>query len=69
MRTVAVQSTTLVAMAYDLGQQILQLEFRNRAVYRYFGVPSDLYQALLTAPSKGSYFNRFIRGRFAYVRG
>lgn len=69
MRIVAVQSTTLVAMAYDVSQQILQLEFRDRAVYRYFGVPANLYQDLLDASSKGSYFNRFIRGRFAYVRG
>lgn len=68
MNIVAVQSTTLVAMAYDVDQQMLQLEFRDRSVYRYFGVPSNLYQDLLDAPSKGSYFNRFIRERFAYVR-
>lgn len=68
MSIVAVQSTTLVAMAYDVDQQMLQLEFRDRSVYRYFGVPANLYQDLLDAPSKGKYFNRFIRERFAYVR-
>ena len=66
--SIAVQSTTLVAMAYDVDQQMLQLEFRDRSVYRYFGVPANLYQDLLDAPSKGKYFNRFIRERFAYVR-
>ena len=68
MSIVAVQSTTLVAMAYDVDQQMLQLEFRDQSVYRYFGVPANLYQDLLDAPSKGKYFNRFIRERFAYVR-
>ena len=42
MSIVAVQSTTLVAMAYDVDQQMLQLEFRDRSVYRYFGVPASL---------------------------
>ena len=55
-------------MAYDVDQQMLQLEFRDQSVYRYFGVPANLYQDLLDAPSKGKYFNRFIRERFAYVR-
>ena len=47
---------------------LLQLEFRSRAVYRYFGVPAAVHEALLAAPSKGTYFNRAIRGRYAYVR-
>ena len=68
MKIVAVQSTILVTMSYDVGQQILQLEFRDQAVYRYFGVPANLYQDFLDAPSKGSYFNRFIRDRFDCVR-
>jgi hypothetical protein len=36
-------------------------------VYRYFDVPVDVHENLLRASSKGSYFNRFIRGRFAYA--
>jgi len=47
---------------------LLQLEFRSRAVYRYFGIPAAVHEALLAAPSKGSYFNQAIRGRYAYVR-
>jgi hypothetical protein len=62
-----VESTTLRALAYDACRGILQLEFRTRAIYHYYGVPATVYEALLGAASKGSYFNRVIRERFAYA--
>jgi hypothetical protein len=68
MDVTAVTSATLSTIAYDGIRNLLQLEFRSRAVYRYFGVPTAVYEALLGAPSKGGYFNQAIRGRYAYVR-
>ena len=68
MLITAVASTTLATVAYDDVRNLLQLEFRSRAVYHYFGVPAAVYEALLGAPSKGSYFNQAIRGRYCYVR-
>lgn len=68
MHVTAVESTTLATVAYDQARELLQLEFRSRCVYQYFGVPAAVHAALLGAPSKGSYFNRFIRGRFCYWR-
>ena len=68
MNITAVESTTLAALAHDEAREILQLEFRSRAIYRYFGVPAPVYEALLAAPSKGTYFNRAIRGNFRYSR-
>ena len=62
-----VESTTLRAFAYDDGREILQLEFLSRAIYHYYGVPAEVHEALLGAPSKGSYFNRVIRGSFPFV--
>ena len=68
MHVVAVESSTLAAVGYDASGQWLQLEFRSRAVYSYFDVPATVHQALLKAESKGSFFNRCIRGRFPYRR-
>ena len=65
---VAVESSTIASVGYDLAQRLLQLEFCGREIYHYFGVPVGVYEALLKAPSKGSYFNRAIRGRFPYCR-
>lgn len=68
MNVTAVESTTLAALAYDGMHEVLQLEFRSRAIYRYFGVPAPVYEALRAAPSKGQDFNRAIRGIFPYSR-
>jgi hypothetical protein len=68
MLATAVESSTLTTVAYDRAGQVLQLEFRSRAVYRYFDVPPGVYHDLMAADSKGAYFNRNIRGRFPYHR-
>jgi lysyl-tRNA synthetase class 2 len=67
MNELRLESSTLRALAYDDGREILQLEFCSRAIYHYYGVPAAIYKNLLGAPSKGSYFNRVIRGRFPYA--
>lgn len=68
MLATAVASSTLTTVAYDRAGQVLRLEFRSRAVYCYFGVPPHVYQDLMAADSKGSYFNRNIRARYPYLR-
>ena len=67
MNEMRVESTALRAVGYDDGRWVLQLEFRTRAIYYYYGVAAAVYAALLGASSKGSYFNRVIRGRFPYA--
>lgn len=68
MRVTAVESTTLATVSFDQVRELLELEFRSQGVYRYFGVPTTVHEALLAAPSKGGYFNQAIRPRFRYLR-
>jgi hypothetical protein len=68
MNVTAVESTTLSTIAYDDARNLLQLEFCSGAIYQYLDVPAAVYADLLRASSKGTYFNRIIRGRFAYAR-
>jgi hypothetical protein len=68
MNVIAVESTMLATIAYDGSRELLQLEFNSRILYHYFGVPAAVHEALLGAPSKGSYFNHAIRGKFRYRR-
>jgi hypothetical protein len=68
MRVTAVQSTTLATVVYDEAREVLQLEFLSGAIYQYFGVPRVVHEALLSAPSKGRYFNQAIRGGFPFCR-
>jgi KTSC domain len=68
MSRVDLHSTSLQAAAYHSQWALLRLEFRSGAVYHYFGVPAQTYQQLLSAESKGGYFNHHIRNRFAYAQ-
>jgi hypothetical protein len=68
MRFTAVESTVLATVGYDETRELLHVEFCGRAIYHYFGVPPLIHQTLLAAPSKGSYFNQAIRGRFPFCR-
>ena len=66
MRVTTVESTALAMVSYNEHRELLQLEFRSRAIYQYFGVPAAVHEGLLHASSKGSYFNQVIRGRFPF---
>jgi len=46
---------------------LLELEFRDGAVYHYFQVSEQIFRELLGAESTGAYFNANIRHRFAYA--
>ena len=47
---------------------LLELEFRDGAVYHYCNVPEQIFQELRGAESLGAYFNANIRHRFAYAK-
>jgi hypothetical protein len=66
--SVELRSSLLASAIYDASQSILQLEFRDGAIYRYFQISPRLYQELLRADSHGTYFNRHIRGHGPYLR-
>ena len=68
MNFTAMESTTWATVTYDEALELLRLEFHSQAIYQYLGVPAVVHQALLSSPSKGSYFNNAVQGRFAYQR-
>ncbi len=68
MISTAIESTVLASITYDEPNRLLFIEFRGGAIYRYFGVPLTIHQGLLAAPSKGAFFNRFIRPQFSFTR-
>lgn len=65
---VSVESACIASIAFSLEENVLQLEFRNGLAYEYFGVPPALFSDLLSAPSKGAFVTRFIRGHFPFRR-
>ena len=64
MQQTSVESTALVRVSYDAAAQRLAVEFRDRTIHQYRGVPAELHAGLLAAESKGKFFNAAIRNRF-----
>ncbi|MGC9368820.1 MAG: KTSC domain-containing protein [Paracoccaceae bacterium] len=42
----------------------LSIWFYESGRYDYYGVPHSVYEAFLAAPSKGGFFNDYIRDRY-----
>ena len=61
---VALDSSSLASVAYDVERAILQIEFRDRSVYQYIEVPQEIHHDLLQAESKGAYFNKYVRNQY-----
>jgi len=60
----AVDSSVLKAVKYDAGSETLTLQFVEGDVYEYSGVPQKVYDSLMAADSKGSYFQDNIKDKF-----
>ena len=67
MHLSTVESSAILATGYDESRKVLRVQFQSRAVYDYFGVPAGVHPSLLSAASKGGYFNQAIRGRFPFA--
>ena len=69
MEMIPVSSSNLAAMGYDYDTSTLRIEFIKSGAYIYQGVPAHVYEGLLTASSKGQYFDQVIKkGGYPYSR-
>jgi len=59
-------STVVNRIEYNAEQRILTVVFQSGRVYYYKDVPEDAYLSLKTAPSKGRYLNKCIKGVYEY---
>lgn len=63
-----VASSCLSNVGYDHRARVLMLGFQHGATYRYCDVPPFIYEGLMTAPSLGRFFQRYIRQEFPFER-
>ena len=62
MRIIALQSTNVASLAYDLDEQVCIVQFQSGDVYRYVGVPGNVILSVLFDPvSQGKAFDAKIR--------
>ncbi len=61
-----VSSSNLSSVGYDPNTSTLEIKFHESGVYQYYGVPESVYQRLMSAHSKGGFFNDFIKERYRW---
>jgi len=61
---VPLKSSWMSTAEYDPDEKSLEITLDDGHSYTYQGVPSQVYEALIAAPSAGSYFRRFIRDNY-----
>jgi hypothetical protein len=59
-----VQSSAIANIGYSKRHHILEIEFVNGAVYRYFDVPLSVYDDLMSAESKARFYDSNIRKHY-----
>jgi hypothetical protein len=63
-----VSSSNLRSVGYDSWNGTLDVEFHSGSVYRHYAVPNSVYDGLMGASSKGTYYYRNLRNRYGCTR-
>ena len=60
----SVQSSAIAKVGYSKRRHILEIEFVNGAVYRYFDIPLSVHRDLMSAESKARFYDSNIRKHY-----
>ena len=63
----SVQSTAIAKVGYSKRHHILEIEFVNGAIYRYFDIPLSVHRDLMSAESKTRFYDSKIRKHYRSV--
>lgn len=68
MDMVPIVSSAIDYAGYDEAAAELHIIFvNNPKTYVYQGVPPHIFDGFINAPSKGSYFNQYIKDVYSYL--
>lgn len=68
MERIAIRSRDIAIVGYESETGTLEIAFRSGGVYHYSGVPAEVYQILMFAPSQGTYFEEAIKHQYPYKK-
>ena len=63
----SVQSSAIAKVGYSKRHHILEIEFVNGAVYRYFDIPLSVHRDLMSAESKARFYDSNVREHYRSV--
>jgi hypothetical protein len=61
-------SSVVSSMHYDPGSSTLRIIYVSGEVYDYMRVPESIYKAMKSSGSKGTYLNKYIKGRYEFKK-
>lgn len=62
---IPVHSSAISAVGYEPTTKQLRIRFTSGGpTYTFCGVPQSVYEGLMSAPSKGTYYTNHIRDRY-----
>jgi len=64
MKMIQVSSSAMDAVGYDKERQQLFIKFKQGDIYTFCRVPESIYQGLMSANSKGGFYDSFIKDKF-----
>lgn len=64
MEMIPVRSSAIRAVGYDQATRRMRITFEQGDGYDFCGVPLHIYEGLMSASSKGAYYNDHIRDRY-----
>jgi len=64
MDMVRVSSSAISAVGYDPMTHRMKIQFTQGLTYDFCNVPAHIYSGLVRAPSKGTYYNDYIKDRY-----
>jgi hypothetical protein len=62
-----VESSAIAKVGYSKRRHILEIEFVNGSVYRYFDIPVSVHRDLMSAESKARFYDSNIRKHYRSV--
>ena len=68
MNRCPVASSNISSIGYDTNTQTLEIEFVGGRVYQYYGVPDNMHEQIMQAPSKGQFLHYNIKNNYPYSR-
>jgi len=64
MEMIQVRSSAIRAVGYDQSTRRMRITFEQGDSYDFGGVPLHVYDRLMSASSKGAYYNDHIRDQY-----
>jgi hypothetical protein len=61
-------SSVVANMSYDADTSTLRIIFVSGTIYDYKNVPEEVYHAMKTSGSKGTYLNQHIKGNYEFEK-